>query len=161
VRRSVEPTQGWGPRLPTATAAFSLRVQQAYEVYKQYSLTQGAEGSQSSIATRAEYNPQAGGCAGRCNKVSAHVLTRPDTTPRQGPYNPYDFDVLVNNPGGTSLSVVFRTPFETRPITNFMTMGGLNISGGTISLRAFTFALERISLNYRSDVMIHVYGEGG
>jgi REP element-mobilizing transposase RayT len=30
----MEPTQGWGPQLLTATAAFSLRVQQAYEVYE-------------------------------------------------------------------------------------------------------------------------------
>lgn len=52
---------------------------------------------------------------------------------------------------------------EGTPVFNFKTLNGAPIRGDRISLKAFTFSLERIGLgnNSRLHITAHVYGEGG
>ena len=91
-----------------------------------------------------------GRCYGKCLGISAFWQYRQNMAPNTtaGATDPYNFDAIISNPGGARLDVVMRTPYTTTDLGSFQSQGILIPS-------------VNLSLNYRTDIHIHVYGQGG
>ena len=148
---------GMGAAIAATAAAFSLGVQ-AYDQYRQQAITQAQEANptyalnsdQASIASPAlDPGGVTGGCYGICKGISAFWQFRQNTAPNTAGVNdPYNFNVIISNPQGARLDVGLLTPFTTTNLGSFQDQG-------------IIIPKVNLSLQYRSDIVIQVYGQHG
>lgn len=91
---------GMGAAIAAATAAFALGVQQAYEVYKQYSLTQGQTQMQSSDGSATQAVNSSKPILGKCLSDYCEGLQGYFTKTSGGPGGRLDFGIQKTFPVG-------------------------------------------------------------